>query len=72
MPVELNDGAEIVKLEVYIQSIPRGEYRDLRLAAAKAEHDGTITWLADAAGRVTAAVVSAEFAARALQSVPLG
>jgi hypothetical protein len=71
MAVELNDGARVVKLEIYIQSITIREFRDLRLAAAEAESNGAVTWLMDAAGNVTSAIVPAEFAARALQIVPL-
>jgi hypothetical protein len=71
MAVNLNSEAEIVRVGVYIRSIPRGEYRDLRLAVDKAEHNGQVTWLLDLANNVVAAIVPAEFADRALRIVPL-
>lgn len=71
MAVELNDDARVVKLETYIRSISIREFHDLRLAEEAAAKYGQVTWLMDAAGNVTSAIVPAEFAARALQIVPL-
>jgi hypothetical protein len=71
MAVQLTEDAEILNLRIYINSIGRGEYRDLRLAALAAERNGQVTWLADGAGNVTAAIVPAEFLARVLQVVSL-
>lgn len=71
MTVELNDGAAVVRLVVSENHLAPGEHYDLRLAADLAARNGQVTWLADLDGNVTSAIVSAEFAARALQSAPL-
>lgn len=71
MAVELSDGVWGIRLRTHLASIGQGEHRDLRLAAEAAAEDGEVTWLEDAGGNVTSAIVPAEFAAKALRVIPL-
>jgi hypothetical protein len=71
MAIQLEDGSWGVRLGSRIESLPQGEHRDLRLADEAAWGANEVTWLANADGDVTSAVVPAAWAARALRAFPL-